>query len=454
MEDEVAAMRTDLWSWPGSAPYRAATTPHNSTVGQQPAVVARPTSAEEVAEVVSWAAGRNLVLTVQASGHGAGAQVGADQVLVDTSALDRVQIDAEACTARAGAGATWSAVNAAAQQRGLFGLAGSSPTVAIGGYTFGGGIGWLTRPHGMASSALLTVDYVDGHGQIRRAAEDASDPVDQAALWAFRGGGGVGIATTLSFDLVAPQALWAGYKLWEISALAPVVEAWVVAMDQIGEELTTSISVLHTPPGPPFPPVLQGVPIVHLAFASVAGEHAAAPLLRALEGAPAPVVDSSWAPADAARLAEIHLDPPGPVPALGIGRWLGPTAPALAGDVFTTAAASDSALAMIELRNVANSAPTRAGAMTAVPGPYLLHAVGVASGPDSRHATEQGLSQAQAAAQSADIGLAAASFAEGRAAVADGLDSSALRRLAELRTAVDPDRRVSASRVLAPADAV
>src|SRR3954451_10866417 len=125
MGDEVAAMRTDLWSWPGSAQYRAATTPHNSTVGQQPAVVARPTSAEEVAEVVSWAAGRNLVLTVQASGHGAGAQVGADQVLVDTSALDRVQIDAEARTARAGAGATWSAVNAAAQQRGLFGLAGS-----------------------------------------------------------------------------------------------------------------------------------------------------------------------------------------------------------------------------------------------------------------------------------------------------------------------------------------
>jgi hypothetical protein len=200
--------------------------------------------------------------------------------------------------------------------------------------------------------------------------------------------------------------------------------------------------------------VLQGVPIVHLAFASVAGEHAAAPLLRALQGAPAPVVDSSWAPADAARLAEIHLDPPGPVPALGIGRWLGPTAPALAGDMFATAAAPDSALAMIELRNVGNSAPTRAGAMTAVQGPYLLHAVGVASDPDSRHATERGLSQAQAAAQSADIGLAAASFAEGRAAVTDGLDSSALRRLAEVRTAVDPDRRVSASRVLAPAEAV
>ena len=450
----MAAMRTDLLSEPGSAQYRSATTPHNSSVVQQPAAVARPTSAEEVAEVVRWAADRDLVLLVQASGHGAGARVGGDQVLVDTSALNGVQIEAQTRTARVGAGATWSAVNAVAEAHGLLGLAGSSPTVAVAGYTFGGGIGWLTRPYGMASSALLTVDYVDGGGHLRRAADDAPDPMDQAALWAFRGGGGIGIATALSFDLVAPQALWASYMLWEIAALQSVIDAWATAIDDIGDALATSISVLHTPPGPPFPPELRGVPIVHLAFASSAGEHAAAPLLAALRGAPAPTVDSHWAPADAARLAQIHLDPPGPVPALGLGRWLGSTTPALAGDLLTPAAGPDSPLALIELRNVGNSAPTRAGAMTAVSGPFLLHAVGVASDDGSRNATEQGLSHVHAAAQSADTGLAAASFAEGRAAVSDGLDSSALRRLVEVRSAVDPDRRFAPSRILAAGEAV
>jgi FAD binding domain len=450
----MAAMRADLLSERGSAQYRSATTPHNSSVVQQPAAVARPTTAEEVAEVVRWAADRDLVVVVQASGHGAGARVGGDQVLVDTSALNGVQIETQARSARVGAGATWSAVNAVAEKHGLFGLAGSSPTVAVAGYTFGGGIGWLTRPHGMASSALLAVDYVDGGGHIRRAADDAPDPVDRAALWAFRGGGGIGVATALSFDLVAPPALWAGYMLWEIAALQSVVDAWAAAMGDIGQALATSISVLHTPPGPPFPPALQGVPIVHLAFASPTGEHAAAPLLRALRSAPSPTVDSHWAPADSARLAEIHLDPPGPVPALGLGRWLGSATPALAGDLLTPAAVSDSPLALIELRNVGNSAPTRAGAMTAVPSPFLLHAVGVASDPESRNATEQGLSQVHAAAQSADIGLAAASFAEGRAAVADGLDTSALRRLVEVRTCVDPDRRIASSRILAAVEAM
>ncbi len=66
-------------------------------------------------------------------------------------------------------------------------------------------MGFLTRPHGMASSALLAVDYVDGNGRPRRAAEDAAEAVDREALWAFRGGGGVGVATALTVELVAPR---------------------------------------------------------------------------------------------------------------------------------------------------------------------------------------------------------------------------------------------------------
>lgn len=445
----MTEMRQDLLAQPGSSAYRAATTPHNSTAAQQPAVVARAHSAEEVAEAVRWAADRNLGVAVQASGHGAGAPIGADQVLIDTSGLDDVSIDPDARIAQVGAGATWSAVNSRTQQHGLFGLAGSSPTVAVAGYIFGGGVGWLTRPYGMASSALLAVDYIDGSGQPRRAAEDAPDPVDRAALWAFRGGGGVGVATSLTLELVAPQALWAGYQLWDITALKPVADAWSSAMGEVGDALSTSISVLHTPPGSPFPASLRGVPIVHLAFASPAGPDAAAPLLRALSDAPPPALDSSWAPADAARLAEIHLDPPDPLPALGIGRWLGPTTPKLAGDVLSTAAAPGSPVAMIELRNVGNSAPARDGAMTTVPGPFLLHAVGLAADPSSRAATEQGLAQVHAAAALADVGLAAASFAEGRAEVTDGLQPAAPRRLAGVRAAVDPDRRVAPTRVLA-----
>jgi FAD/FMN-containing dehydrogenase len=259
-------MRDDLVFPPDSAAYLAATTPHNAVVAQQPAMVAHPKTAADVADAVRWAAQHGLRVAVQASGHGAGAPIGADHLLVDTSALASVEIEGR--VAHVGAGATWSAVNAVAERDGLLGLAGSSPTVGVAGYTFGGGVGYLTRPHGMASSALLAVDYVDGNGQTRRATEDAADVVDREALWAFRGGGGVGVATALTVELVEPQDLWAGYQLWSVDALGPVAEAWANAMAHIGDALSTSLSVLHTPPGAPaFPPALQGVPVVHLSFA-------------------------------------------------------------------------------------------------------------------------------------------------------------------------------------------
>lgn len=59
----------------------------------------------------------------------------------------------------------------------------------------------MTRPHGMASSTLLAVDYVDGNGLLHRAAEDTPDAIDREALGAFRGGGGVGVATSLTWNL-------------------------------------------------------------------------------------------------------------------------------------------------------------------------------------------------------------------------------------------------------------
>ncbi len=447
-------MRTNLLAHPGSDDYAESTSPHNSSVVQRPVAVARPKSTGDVADVVGWASDQNLTVAVQASGHGAGAPIGPDQILIDTSGMVTTDIDPRARLARAGAGATWAQVNTAAQRHGLLGLAGSSPTVAVAGYTFFGGVGWLVRPHGMASSALLTVEYVDGKGRIRHAAEDATDLVDREALWAFRGGGGVGVATRLEFELVAPPAVWAGYQLWHIDALEPVVTAWAAAMDVVGDELSTSISVLHTSPDGPFPPEMRGVPIVHLAFASSAGEATAAPLLNALRAVPRPVVDDGWAPADAARLSSIHLDPPQPVPALGIGRWLGPDTPAQALDMLVPVAAHDSPLAMIELRNTANRAATRDGALTAVPAPFLLHAVGLSTEPRVRQATEQGLSLVRAAASAVDAGWAATAFAEGRAGVDGGLPAAQLSRLAAARTAVDADHRIAASRLLADRDAV
>lgn len=170
------------------------------------------TALDEVA-ALSRSTGTPLTVVPQATGHGAGAPAHDGVVLFDTSRLTDVSIDPESRVAVVGAGATWSAVNAAAERHGLLGLAGSAPSVSVSGYTFGGGIGWLVRPHGLASGSLLAVHYVDGIGHYRTAADDADDDVDREAMWAFRGSGGVGIAHTVEFDLFPAPDLHAGAML-------------------------------------------------------------------------------------------------------------------------------------------------------------------------------------------------------------------------------------------------
>lgn len=433
---------------PGSEEYVSATKPANSTATQRPAFVVRPVSAEEVGLAVVETARRGLRIVPQSTGHGAGGTIGEDTVICDTSGLTELVIDAKRRTAWAGAGLTWSRINAAAEKYGLLGLAGTSPTVSICGYTFGGGFGWLTRPHGAACSALLAVEYVDGEGTLRLAIEDAAEGVDLDALWAFRGGGGVGIATRLKFELVEVPELYAGYLLWPASELKKVANAWATAMPLVSESVATSLSILHTPPAPTFPENLRGVPVVHLAISSLEGEKGALPLLKAVRSVSHPIVDT-WGVADAAKLSTIHLDPPAAVPALGEARWLDEATPAVAHSILAVAADPKSPLALVEIRSFGNTARTRPGAQNAIGGPYAVHAVGPLIPTSTRERIQSAFAEVRQASIEVDLGRSIGSWVEGAESVPDALAAEDRQRLSLIADAVDPARRIRRSRFLA-----
>ena len=446
----------ELIARPGSPQYADATSPDNTSVAQAPALVVHPRSSEQTAEAVAaiLAAPGRAMIGVQATGHGAGRPVGDDEVLVDTRGLAHVRVDAAARRATAGSGAVWSQVQAAAEPEGLLGRSGTSPGVGVGGYTFAGGVGWLVRPHGLGAAGLEAVRFVDGTGALRLAAADAPDELDRAALWAFRGGAPVGIATELSVSLVPRSELAAGYLLWPDDLADALITAWSRALGALSATVTSTLSLLAVPPEGPFPDALLGRTAVHLAYASPAGVDDLSPLGDALRAVAAPALDTTG-PCDAERLATIHLDPPVPVPARGLGRWLGDVDPRLA--VATLRAArigQDRGLNMIELRHLAGSPGgpggpgAVGGAMTAPPSPFLLHAVGGGADAAGRAQTDEVLAAVLAAAAPADTGLDAPSFAEGQPAAGVTHDPATLTRLGAIRRALDPDRRLRFQRGL------
>ena len=424
----------------GDGAYTAATTPDNSSFPQCPAAVVQPRSPDDVARAITVAARAGSRVIVQATGHGAAAPIDAGVVLLDTSALDSVDVGVSARIARVGTGAMWPAVQAAAAQHGMLGLSGTSPTVAVAGYTFSGGVSWFVRKHGLASATLRSVEYVDGTGRVRQAADDAPESVDQEALWAFRGGAPVGIATSIEIELVEVPELWTGYLLWPADALPAVTAAWASATATVTPSLTSSLSLLHLPPDGPFPHALLGTTVVHLSYASPDGATPLEPMRNAVRAAAAPVVDTTAA-GDIVSLARIHLDPPAAVPARGTGRWLGAAAADLAAAMFDAARIGQpGGLNMIELRHTDSQVVGPEGAMTTVPAPFLLHAVGLGIDDASRHQTDEALRAVENAGRAADIGRSAPAFREGQPDTADALPPVDRDRLRTIRDALDPDR--------------
>ncbi|MCB0238324.1 MAG: FAD-binding protein, partial [Anaerolineae bacterium] len=86
-------------------------------------------------------------------------------LLINTSQMAGVSVDAAARTARIEAGAQWGAVLAKTQAAGLAPLLGSSPGVGAVAYTLGGGLGWLARKYGLAADTARSFEVVTADGR-------------------------------------------------------------------------------------------------------------------------------------------------------------------------------------------------------------------------------------------------------------------------------------------------
>ena len=245
---------------PGDDGYDAARQAFNLAVDQRPAAVAYPADAGEVAEVVRAARAAGLRIAPQATGHNAGPLGDLSQtVLLKTSGMSGVAIDAERRIARVGAGVLWEDVVDAAAPHGLAALHGSAPNVGVVGYSLGGGMGWLARSHGLQANSVTAVELVTAEGEFIRADAD-NDP---ELFWALRGGGGnFGIVTALEFRLYPLSEIYAGFMLWDWTEAERVLTAWAQWAVDAPDHVTTSFRIMQMPPLEELPELVRGRSLV------------------------------------------------------------------------------------------------------------------------------------------------------------------------------------------------
>ncbi len=249
-------------------------------VDLRPAVIVRVADAPDAARVVQVARETGHALAVRSGGHSGGLCLAEGGIVLDVRGLDRLEIDAGTRTAWAGTGLTAGAFTIRAAERGLAVGFGDTASVGVGGITLGGGVGYLSRLHGLTIDSLLAAEIVTADGRIRLV--DAENEPD--LFWAVRGAGAnVGVATRLLFRLHDLPSVYGGMLV--LPATAEVLEAFVAALDAAPDELTAIANVMPCPPMPFVPAEHHGRVVIlsNVVYAgdAAAGERALAPL-RAL----------------------------------------------------------------------------------------------------------------------------------------------------------------------------
>ncbi len=227
----------------------------------RPALVVQPSSARDVAEVVAFARGHGLLVSIKGGGHNiAGTAIADCGLMIDMSAMRDVAVDPVARLVQVGGGCLLGDVDQATQQYGLATVMGRVSEVGVAGLTLGGGFGNLCRRFGWAVDNLDSVEIVTANGQICIASERENPDL----FWAIRGGGGnFGIVTRFTFRLheVGPNVL-GGLMAWGVDRAEDVFDAYQEVSQKAPRELMTGVIVTSAPPAPFVPVEWHGKPIV------------------------------------------------------------------------------------------------------------------------------------------------------------------------------------------------
>jgi FAD/FMN-containing dehydrogenase len=234
---------------PKDPDYDSARSVWNGAINRRPALIARCSSAKEVAQAVQFGRDQGLEISVRGGGHNFGGSAVRDGALmIDLSGMRQVSVDPTARRAVAAGGATWGDLDAASQAHGLAVTGGFISHTGIGGLTLGGGIGWLTRKTGLTVDSLVSAQVVTADGRILRASADANRDL----FWAIRGGGGnFGVVTSFEYRLhEAGPLVHLGLFFWGVDKGAEALRLSRDFVKTLPENMGTLIAGLSAPPAP------------------------------------------------------------------------------------------------------------------------------------------------------------------------------------------------------------
>ncbi|HEX3837282.1 MAG TPA: FAD-binding oxidoreductase [Steroidobacteraceae bacterium] len=277
------------------ADYAAARCVWNGAIDRYPAAVITCSDAEDVAAALRIATARGLAVTVRGGGHNvAGRCIRDGALLLDLSRLNGVAVNTESRIATVQGGALWRDVDAATARAGLATTGGLVSSTGVGGFTLGGGAGWLMRKHGLACDNVIAASVILSDGRVVRAS--AAEHAD--LYWALRGGaGGLGVVTSFDFRTYPLRNVFAGLIIHSGEHALEALQVFRDFATDAPDEFCGLAVVANAPPLPFLDSQWHGRPVVIHAVCWAGDQSTAERVLAPLRGFGRPLAEHlGWMP--------------------------------------------------------------------------------------------------------------------------------------------------------------
>ena len=168
-----------------------------------PAMIVRPRSGDDVADLVSVLKANNIPFSVRVGGHDMFSRFQVeDAITIDLREIAYIHVDRDRQTARIGGGVLITDLLKKLDQQGMVVPHPVISSVGFVGWAIHGGYGLLSAEYGMGADQILQAKLVDANAVVRDADEDM--------LTAIRGGGGaLGVIVELTIKVYPlSQVYW------------------------------------------------------------------------------------------------------------------------------------------------------------------------------------------------------------------------------------------------------
>ncbi|MGH2501686.1 MAG: FAD-binding oxidoreductase [Ktedonobacterales bacterium] len=253
-ETAVADLKTQLRGdliQAGDPGYDEARKVYNGMIDRRPRLIVRCLDVADVISAVNFAREHQLLLAIRGGSHnGPGLGTCDDGLVIDLAGMNGVHVDPARRTVMVEGGCTWGKVDHATHAFGLATPSGLVSTTGVGGLTLGGGIGYLTRTHGLTLDNLLSVEMVLADGSVVTASADENADL----FWAVRGGGGnFGVVTSFVFRLHDVSTVYGGPMFWPLDQAKSLLPYWRDFILAAPQDINGWFGFVTIPPVPLFP---------------------------------------------------------------------------------------------------------------------------------------------------------------------------------------------------------